>query len=232
MSDADDAKQEVWTEQEALEAQEEELLEKWRKEDEEQARQAAELDAQLEQQQEWMEGFEDRQRKASQAVDQKIEALKRETADLRRRLRKRAGILTIVGAVAGVALIWGASQTAGFGSLLMNALGSGLIFASTVAVAAYFVSGYWKAATETPSDLIYLELQAVHRDLVHAKASLESYVNRPERDLISRLVIEETGKRQAEAEAERKSDRELQSKLRQRGLIPPEGGQENQAGNS
>ena len=195
-------------------------------------RQAAELDARQEQLKERMQGSKDRQKKALQAVDQQIRAYKKDVADLRSKLRKRAGVLTIVGAVVGVALIWGASQTAGFGSLLMNALGTGLIFASTVAVAAYFVSGYWKAATETPSNLIYLELQEVHRDLVHVQAALDSDVNRPERDLISRLVLEETGKRQDEAEARRKYDRELPSRVRQSSLLPPESGQENQAENS
>lgn len=216
MSDADDANREVGAEQ-VLEAQEEERLEKRR--DEKLAGQAAELNARQRQLQESIEGSKDRQQKASQAVDEIIRAHKKDIADLRSKLRKRAGVLTIVGAVVGVALIWGASQTAGFGSLLMNALGTGLIFASTVAVAAYFVSGYWKAATEAPSNLIYLELQEVHRDLVHVKSAVDSYVNRPERDLIRNLVIEETGKRQDEAEARRESDRELSSRVRQSGLL-------------
>lgn len=176
----------------------------------------------------WRKEGEERKRRFKEqmeAADREIDRLNAKAKDLKGKLKRRALVLTIAGAAIGVALIWGASETAGFGSLLMNALGTGLLFSATVAVAAYFVTRYWKAATETPNEAIFSELKEVHLLLGSVSVTTDfSY------DVLKRLdifLLEEEAKRLAEQDAQEERTRDLLAKLRERGHLPPETGQEN-----
>jgi hypothetical protein len=224
MSDANDA------DLEAQRARLEGQREKWRKEDDERKARLAQWKTQQEERRKERKELDRRREETLQAADREIDRLEAETKDLKGRLKKRASVLTIGGAAIGVALIWGASQTAGFGSLLMNALGTGLLFSATVAVAAYFVSRYWKAATETPSEAIFSELKEVHLLLGNVSVTTDfSY------DVLKRLdifLMEEEAKRLSEQEAQEERTRDLTAKLRERGLLPPETEQENQGKDS
>jgi hypothetical protein len=224
MSDADDA------DLEAQLARLEARRERWRKEEDERKARLAQEKIRLEEWRKERKELDRRWEDAFQAAGQEIDRIKAESTVLRGMLKRRTKVLTIAGAAIGVALIWGASQTTGFWSLLMNALGTGLLFVATVAVAAYFVSRYWKAATETPNEEILSELQEVHSLLSHVSVATDSRSELLER--LDYFLMEWEAERQVEQEDREERARELLAKLRERGHLPPETEQENQGEDS
>jgi hypothetical protein len=197
----------------------------WRKAEEERKARLAQGKIRLE---EWRKGRKELDRsweEAFQAAEQEIGRIKAESRVLRGRLKRRTEVLTIIGAAIGVALIWGASQKTGFWSLLLNALGTGLLIVATVAVAAYFASRYWKAATETPNEEVLSELREVHSLLSHVSVATDSRIELLER--LDYFLMEWEAERQAEQEDRQERARELLAKFRERGHLPPEAEQEN-----
>jgi ABC-type multidrug transport system fused ATPase/permease subunit len=220
MSDADDA------DLEAQRARLEARREQWRKEDEERQARRAQWSTRQEERRKNREERDRRWEEVFQAAERENDRLKAQSRALAGMLKLRATVLTIAGTAIGVALIWGASQTTGFWSLLMNALGTGLFVAATVGVAAYFVSGYWKAATETPNEEILSELQEVHNLLSDVSVATDS-----RHELLARLdffLMWQEAERQEEQGDREERARELLAKLRERGHLPPETEQENQ----
>lgn len=212
---------------EALRVRLEPRRERWREEDGERKAWLAQWKTRREEWRKERDELDLRWEKALQAADREIDRIKEQSRILKARLKRRTRVLTIAGAGIGVAFIWGASQTAGFGSLLMNALGTGLLFVATVAVAAYFVSRYWKAATETPNEEILGELQEVHRLLGHVSVATDSRDELLER--LDYFLMDWEAERQVEQEYREERARELEERAREvlkrveeRGQLPLE----------
>lgn len=178
----------------------------------------ADLDQRLRAHQQWLADFEqgraERERHYDELVTAAGAAIARQrerNENLRRALRRRAGRLTVAGALAGGALIWGASRTTGFWSLLLDALGTGLLVAATVSVAAAVVAGYWKAATEVSSEAILDELRRLHSLLIRVSSAVESAA--PLREPLRSFLLEHEADKRVAATVMRSEGARLEQQI-------------------
>lgn len=179
----------------------------------------SEMDDSLRAHQQWLADFEQARAERARERDELLAAaraaiarLEERNEQLRRLLKRRALLLTVAGALAGIALIWGASQTTGFWSLLLDALGTGLFVAATVSVSASVVAGYWKEATDVSSEAIFDELRRMHGRLIEVSTAIESAATL--REPLREFLMEQEAERRATANIRRKEQWELLQQMK------------------